>query len=312
MDDVSLEQLPEIMQQPGNMWVDVVGLGDEKTMLALGELLTLHPLMLEDIVNAPQRPKIDRHDRHSLVVTRMLQVRDDVIMREQVSIVLGNGFVLTVQERPGDVFDPVRQRLERPDSRLRNMGSDYLAYALWDSVVDGYYPVIDAVSEWLEALELEVIADPGRDAVARIYRLKRDLLMLRRAFVPTRDAISSAMRDADSGFSPDVRTFLRDTFDHCMQMTDVLETYREMTGGLLDVYLSTESNRMNEIMKVLTIMASIFIPLTFLAGIYGMNFEAMPELKLPWAYPALLIVMAALGGGLTFWFWRKGWLSRRR
>jgi magnesium transporter len=209
------------------------------------------------------------------------------------------------------VFETVRRRLERGGGVIRELGCDYLAYALLDTVVDAYYPILEGMSDRLELLETEVIERPERDSVSRIYGLKRELLELRRAVWPQREALSSAARDDDSGFTEPVRVYLRGTYDHCVQVIDVIETYREMASGLLDVYLSTESNRMNEIMKVLTIMASIFIPLTFIAGVYGMNFDFMPELRREYAYPVVLALMASVALGMVWWFRGKGWLGRR-
>jgi magnesium transporter len=309
--DIGPDQIRSSLTEPGCTWVDVQGIGDETILRSLGDLFQLHPLLLEDMVNVPQRPKVERYGELTLLVARMFVPGNDSLAAEQVSIVFGHRFVLTVQQRPGDVFDPIRRRLDRGGGVIREQGSDYLAYALLDTIVDAYYPVLEGMSDRLEALEEEVIQRPEHDSVARIYALKRQLLEFRRTVWPQREALGAAVRDDEGGFTAAVRVYLRDTYDHCVQVIDVIETYREMAGGLLDVYLSTESNRMNEVMKVLTIMASIFIPLTFIAGVYGMNFEHMPELQRRNAYPVVLFVMAGSAVGMIWWFYRKGWLRRR-
>jgi len=309
--DVSLDRVRSALEEPGITLIDVVGLGDEALLRTIGDLLGLHPLLLEDMVNVPQRPKAEQYDDLTLLVTRMLHTKDQGGV-EQVSIIFGPGFVLTAQQTPGDVFDPVRSRLERGGGVIRELGSDYLAYALLDTIVDAYYPVLESMSDELEALETVIIEGAKGNSVARIYALKRALLELRRAVWPQREALRTLTRREDTaGFSSAVRVYLRDTYDHCVQITDVIETYREMASSLLDVYLSKESNRMNEVMKVLTIMASIFIPLTFIAGVYGMNFDYMPELHRAYAYPVVLSTMAATALGMVWWFRRKGWIGRR-
>jgi len=302
--------LAACLERPTVTWVDVCGLGDEKTLRKIGEIFSLHPLALEDVVNAPQRPKVEVFDAHLLLITRMVMAREATALDvEQVSIFVGRNYVLTFQERAGDVFDPVRERIRRGGGPIRKLGPDYLAYALLDTVIDAFYPILEKIGDFLEGLEEEVVQRPTAESLQKVYATKRELLTLRRSIWPQREAINALIRDDTEFMSDSVRVYLRDTYDHCVQLIDGTETYRELVGGLMDVYLSTIGNRQNEVMKVLTIMASIFIPLTFLAGIYGMNFENMPELHTTWGYPALLATMVAVGVGMTLYFKRKGWLG---
>ncbi len=291
-------------------WVDVEGLGDEQVLREIGDIFGLHPLALEDVVHVPQRPKMESYETHEFIVTQMVMLADGRTMEtEQVSLFLGRNFVLTFQERPGDCFDPVRDRIRRGKGVSRKRGPDYLAYALLDAIIDNYFPALEVFGERIEALEDQVVANPSLKTIHGIYEVKRDLLALRRCIWPQRDAIGSLLRSESELISPPVRIYLRDCHDHAFQMMDVVETYRELAMGLVDVYLSSVSNRLNEVMKLLTIMSTIFIPLTFIAGVYGMNFAFMPELHWRWAYPAVLGVMAAATLGMLVYFKRRGWLD---
>ncbi|MEM9940623.1 MAG: magnesium/cobalt transporter CorA [Planctomycetota bacterium] len=295
--------------QSGVTWVDVQGYGNEETIREVAKIFNIHPLALEDIVNVPQRPKAEAYGKQVLAVTRMVGLdADQRIQMEQVTLLLGQGYVVTFQEKYGDILDPLRQRIEDPESKIRKSGADFLMYAIIDSIVDGYYPVIDLLGDHLEGLEVKVLEDPSSDTLVELNQTKNLLVNLRRAIWPQREAVNSLIRDQKI-ISDDVKLFLRDTYDHCVQSAEVIEMYREMATGLINIYLSSVANRSNEVMKVLTIMASIFIPLTFLAGIYGMNFEHMPELKMKWAYPAIWIAMVTISGGMFAYFWRKGWLG---
>ncbi|HUU84175.1 MAG TPA: magnesium/cobalt transporter CorA [Phycisphaerae bacterium] len=305
-------QLREYLAQEAVVWIDVQGLGDEKTLRSVGDVFGLHPLVLEDVVNVPQRPKIEAYDEHLLCITRMVMLGEGPsIEPEQVSVILGRNYVLTFQERHGDVLDPVRQRIRQGKGSIRKAGADYLAYAVLDAVIDGYYPIMEAFGEYLEFLEDEIVVDPRAAILQKIHRVKRELLAIRRAIWPQREAVNALIRDDCPYLTDGVRMYLRDCYDHCVQIIDVVETYRELAGGLMDVYLSSVANRQNEVMKVLTIMASIFIPLTFMAGVYGMNFQNMPELQSRWGYPLLLAGMVAVAVGLVLFFRRKGWLGHR-
>ena len=297
-------------------WVDVAGLGGEDALQQLGQVFQLHPLVLEDVVNVPQRPKVEDYQDQLIIVTQMAVPKEGGgFWLEQVSFVLGKHYLLTVQEEPErDCFDPVRDRLRHNKGIIRQKGADYLAYALWDAIIDGYFPVLETYGDRLEALEDEVVLNPTEPTLAKIYQIRRELLALRRAIWPQRDALNSLLRD-DSLFEADIRPYLRDCYDHVVQIIDVIETYRELASGLMDVYLSAASNRMNEVMKLLTVISTIFIPLTFIVGVYGMNFNPdaspwnMPELNWYWGYPMCWGVMIAIAASLVYYFWRRGWLS---
>ncbi|UCF34209.1 MAG: magnesium/cobalt transporter CorA [Phycisphaerales bacterium] len=305
-------ELRNLLEENRICWIDVQGLGDEKVLRDLGELFSIHPLALEDVVNVPQRPKVEQFEKHTLYITRMARLHNEAqIDMEQVSLFVGSNYVLTFQERHGDVFDPIRGRIRQSGPVLRKSGADYLAYALLDAVIDAYYPIMESLGEHLESLEVEIIARPRAAILQQIHRVKRELLAIRRSIWPQREAINTLIRDENPFFSDMVRLYLRDCYDHCVQIVDVIETYRELAGGLMDVYLSSVGNRQNEVMKVLTIMASIFIPLTFMAGIYGMNFENMPELHTRWGYPILLAVMVVTAVVMIVFFRRKGWIGLR-
>lgn len=306
---VAPEALPALLTRDSVTWVDVRGLGDERTLRAIGEALGMHALALEDVVNVPQRPKTEAYEGHLFLVVRMPEAEVRTFATEQVSLVLGPRFVVTFQEREGDVFEPVRARIRTGRGPIRRAGADYLGYALVDTVVDAYYPVLERVGDLVEALEEEVITAPTRPTLRRIYALKRTVQELRRTVWPHRDALAALLRDESPYLGASVRVYLRDTHDHAMQLLDVLENYRDTATGLLDVYLSSESNRTNEVMRLLTVVASIFIPLTFLAGVYGMNFEAMPELHSRIGYPVVLATMLLTALGMLAWFRRRGWLG---
>ena len=299
-------------------WIDVKGLGHAATLEQLGQVFKLHPLLLEDIVNVPQRPKVEETDDQLLVIARMvtLVTEEERFITEQVSFVLGAHYLLSVQEEPDyDCFAGVRERIRSSKGTIRQMGADYLLYALLDAIVDGFFPVLEHYGEQLELLEDEVVANPSATTLEKIHRMKRELLTLRRAIWPQRDAINSLIRDGNALITPEVRVYLRDCYDHAIQVLDMVEMYREVASSLMDVYLSSVSNRMNEIMKFLTVMSSIFIPLTFIAGIYGMNFNTekspwnMPELNHPWGYFICLMSMIAIAIGLLTLFWRWGWFE---
>jgi len=303
-------ELRAILHGPGVAWVDVQGLGDEATLRHVGEIFSIHPLALEDAVNVPQRPKSERYDAHQLFITRMTRINERMeVETEQVSIFFGARFVLTLQEHYGDVFDPVRRRIQAGKGLIRQSGPDYLAYALIDTIIDEYFPVAEALGDQLSDLEEEILARPTPRGLRRIHRMRRQLLGLRRAVWPQREAVSVLIREESPLVTAQVKQYLRDCHDHTVQIADVIETYRELAASLMDIYLSSTSQRTNEVMKVLTIMASIFIPLTFVAGVYGMNFEHLPELKLPWAYPALLGLMVLIAVGMLIYFRRRGWIG---
>lgn len=300
----------EISQRSRVTWVNIDGLNDLDLIKSIGAAWDLHLLTLEDLVSTGQRPKHEEYEHYVFVVLRMLTLDSDGwrVKGEQVSIILGDGYVLSFQESAGDVWDPVRERLRAEGARIRGKGADYLAYALIDAIVDNYFHILERIGDTVEELELEVLESPTTETMHRIHQLRQEMLVVRRAVWPLRELTNGLIRTESPLIAEGTGIFLRDVYDHTVQVIDTSETLREVVSGLMDLYLSSVSNRMNEIMKVLTIIASIFIPLTFLAGVYGMNFENMPELGIPWAYPALLGVMAALGLGLVVFFKRRGWL----
>lgn len=314
IDDVRGIPLPE--DDGLTLWVDVVGLGDIALIERIGERFGFHSLALEDVVNVHERPKMEAHDDHLYVVLRMVAAEPGT-QTEQVSIFLSAGLVLTFQERPGDCFEPVRDRLRRGKGRIRALQPDYLFYALIDAVVDRYYPWLESCGGSLEQLEDDVLADPHPRHIERLHALKRELLAVRRAVWPARDVLSALMREETPFIADTTRVYLRDAYDHSVQLIDIVETYHEISSGLIEGYLSSLSAKMNEVMKVLTIMATVFLPLTFITGLYGMNFDRasafnMPELGWRFGYFFSLAAMFLSAVGLLYYFWRKGWLARER
>jgi magnesium transporter len=298
-------------------WVDVQGLGSEDVLLRLGSVFSLHPLVLEDVVNVPQRPKVEEYDDQLLIIARMVMPKENGrgFVSEQVSIILGKHYLLTVQEEPElDTFNPVRDRIRTGRGNIRKNQADYLAYTLLDTIIDGFFPVLETYGEQIEDLEDEVVMRPTHQTLERIYTIKRELLAIRRAIWPQRDAINILIRDC-SLVSDEVRLYLRDCYDHAVQVLDMVETYRELASSLMDVYLSSVGNKMNEVMKLLTIISTIFIPLTFIAGIYGMNFNTerspfnMPELNWYFGYPLCIAIMLSIAGALVYYFWKRGWFE---
>ena len=301
----------------GVTWIDVRGIGHEPTFRRLGEIFNLHPLALEDVVNVPQRPKSDLYEGHQLVIAHMVRLdANSNVETEQLGMVFGKGFVLTVQEEPEhDVLDCVRERIRQGRGTIRSRGADYLAYALLDAVVDAFFPVLETIGERVEDIELDALA--ARRTVSKsIHDVKRDLLTIRRAIWPQRDLLNSLLRGESPLIDRETLVYVRDTYDHAVQVMDMVETFRETASGLMDLYLSGVSNRMNEIMKVLTILSTVFLPITFIAGVYGMNFDTeasplnMPELKWRYGYPLTILVMLMSVGGLLYYYYRKGWLGQ--
>jgi len=305
-----LDDLVRFRDGPGVAWIEVNGLGDEAGLRRIGELFGIHPLALADVVNVPQRPKVESYEGHDLLIAWMAQLGDgEECQLEQVSFLIGPHWVLSFEELGEDVFDPVRGRI-RGGALIRSMGADYLAYSLVDTLIDGYYPVIEVVGNELEALEEVAIHKPVRSTLRRIHAVRRAILSLSRNMRQQREALSTLSRGESPRVSPGVRVYFRDAHDHAVQINEVLESYRELAVSLMEVYLSSVSNRMNEVMKVLTVIATIFIPLTFVVGVYGMNFDYMPELRVRWAYPALWVGMLAMAGSMWVFFRRKGWVGR--
>lgn len=291
-------------------WINIDGLHEVEIIEKLGSHFGLHPLLLEDILNTDQRPKMEDYGDYIFVVLKMLYPGEnmDEIEAEQVSLILGSNFVISLQEREGDVFDPVRDRIRKSKGRIRKAGADYLAYALLDSIVDNYFLILENVGEKIEDTEQQLAANPSQETLQYIRELKNEMIFLRKSIWPLRELISGLQRCESTLIHESTGAYLRDVYDHTIQIIDTVESYRDMISGMVDIYLSSISNKMNEVMKVLTIFASIFIPLTFVAGLYGMNFEFMPELSWHWGYFALLGFMAFIGISLVVSFKRKGWL----
>jgi magnesium transporter len=312
------DEAERYLQTKSVSWLDLSGLGNQDTWNSLSKTFNLHPLLVEDVVNVPQRPKIEHYAEQLLIVSWMVTPDKTAqgFHKEQVSLILGKGYLLTAQEEPDhDCFQGVRDRIDHGRGMVRKQGADYLAYCLLDAIIDGFFPVLEHYGELIDDLEDEVVSRPTKKTLEKIYRIRRDLLTLRRSIWPQRDAINQLIRDGSDFISDEVKIYLRDCYDHTVQVMDMVETYRELATGLMDVYLSSVGNKMNEIMKLLTVVSSIFIPLTFIAGVYGMNFNVeksplnMPELSWYWGYPACLALMGLTATSLAFFFWRQGWFS---
>ncbi len=312
----STDQCIPLKDSPTVTWINIDGIHNTDIVKPLADGFDLHPLVQEDILNTSQRPKVEDFGQYLYIIIKMLQwneQRDEMAM-EQVSLILGKNFVLSFQQRPGDVFESIRQRIRNNQGRIRKMKADYLAYCLLDAVVDGYYLVLEKIGDKLEMLENRTMTHPTHQTLREIHRLRREGLFLRRAVWPVRELISSLQRNDSPLVGQNINAYLRDVYDHAIQSIDTTETYREMLAGLRDTYLTSISNRTNEVMKVLTIIATIFIPLTFIAGVYGMNFDPqssplnMPELKWYFGYPAVLAVMTVVALIMILYFRRKKWL----
>jgi len=296
------------------VWVNVEGLGSADAIQKIGEIFSIHHLALEDILNVHERAKIERYGEHLFMVMHMMQIKEH-LEGEQLSMFSGKHFVCTFQEGPIDTLDPARERIRKGQGHIRTLGSDYLVYSIIDSVLDNYFPILEAYGEVLDRLEDDIISKPSSEVIANVHGVKRELLTLRRAVWPLREAINSLSRDMEVTFSEETRIHLRDCYDHAVRIIDFVETYRELAADLMDVYLSSLSNRMNEVMKVLTIITTLFVPPTLIAGIYGMNFNTevsrynMPELNWYYGYPMALILMLAVSLGVVGLLWYKGWLG---
>ena len=299
-------------------WINIDGLGDPGTFARLGERLALHPLALEDVLNVPQRPKVERYDKYMFLVMRTMRmerrteadVGPPAIIDEQVSLFFGPDWVVTIQERSdGDSFGAVRDALRQGRGRAREASADYLTYLLMDAVVDAYLPVLDALAERMQALEEEALVPTGRaeETLLALTRLRHDLIGMRRAVWPMREEIAVLQREESTLITAETRVFLRDVYDHAIQALDVVEGLRETAVSVMELFLSSQNQRLNEVMKVLTVISTMFIPLTFVASIYGMNFKHMPELEWPWAYPAVLGLMALIAIGMLGFFKKRGW-----
>lgn len=312
----NLERLSNFVGKWPVTWINVEGLGDADTIMDLGAMFGLHRLALEDVVNVHQRAKVEEYDDHVFIVARMIS-GDAHLATEQISLFLGKDFVLTFQERPNDCFQPIQERIRQKKSHIHTAGPDYLAYRLLDAAVDAYFPALEQYGDHLDQMDDEVTARATPAAFSQIHDVKADLLLLRRAVWPHREAINKLVRDKHPLISDETRIYLRDVYDHVTHLVELVEAYREICADLRDHYMSNVSSRMNEVMKVLTVIATIFIPLGFIAGLYGMNFNPekskwnMPELGWTYGYPFALVLMASVAIGMLAFFWRRGWLGAR-
>jgi magnesium transporter len=306
----SLEECLASCDEDGIRWINVDGLSDPALLETLMDRLGIHPLVMEDVTALEQRPKLEDYGKYLFAVLNMLSIEKETgrLLSEQVSIVLGDRFVLSVQEEVGDLFGPVRERLRTGKGKLRKMGADALAYSLLDAVVDGYFTILETLGDQVEALEEELVTKPTRETLHALHGQKRELIFLRHSIWPLRELIGSLERGESPLLSEQLAPYLRDLYDHTIQVLETVESLRDTLSGLLDIYLSSISNRMNEIMKVLTVISTLFIPLTFIVGVYGMNFRFMPELEWHWGYPAVWGVMVTVAGFMLRYFHRKGWI----
>lgn len=321
----AIENLPSLPEQHEFMWVNVTGLGDAEALRAVGKHFNLHPLVLEDIANTAQRPKVEEYDNYLFVVLRVPVLQplteedagEEVLTTRQLALCIGQNFVLTFQEEEEAALAPVRQRLLQQKGKLYQRRPDYLAYALLDAVIDTFFPLLERYVERIEELEAAVMEMDAHGGIKTIHGLKRELLILRRIIWPQRDMVSQLLRSESAFINESTHLYLRDCYDHSAQLLDMVDTCRETTTSLVDILLASQSNKMNEVMKVLTIIATIFIPLSWIAGVYGMNFDPeqspwnMPELAWEYGYFTALLLMFVIAGGLLWWFWRKGWIGSR-
>jgi magnesium transporter len=310
METEDVESLRDLLSEDSVLWLNVQGLGDEKILREIAAVFDIHPLALEDAVNVPQRAKSELYQHQHLIISRVVLLDSEgTVTSPQVCLMIGDGYLLTFQERGLGLFSPVRERIRTGLGPIRKAGPDYLAYALIDTMVDRYYPVAEDLSTQVDSLVDSVSEDPTRDVTSGVHGIRRTLVILRRVGLPQREMVNALLRDRSPFVTDEVRQYLRDTNDHISQIMELVESIREALMGVSDVYQSALSQRTNEIMKVLTILASIFIPLTFIAGIYGMNFDNMPELHHPLGYFGALLAMIVIAGGMLIYFGRRGWLG---
>ncbi len=305
-----VEEVSSFRNKPSVTWLNIDGVHQIEILEQIGKHFGLHPLVLEDIASTGQRPKMEDFDDYIFVILRMLRFDDkeNETKTEQISLLLEPDFVISFQEKEGDVFDSIRERIRNNKGRIRKMGADYLAYALIDAVVDNYFMILEKLGETIEEIEEKLVTNPTSETLHTLHDLKREMVFLRKSVWPLREVINRLERSESPLINKSTYIYLRDVYDHTIQVIDAVETFRDMLSGMLDIYLSSVSNRMNEVMKVLTIIATIFIPLTFIAGIYGMNFRYMPELEQAWSYPTILILMLIMAIVMLIYFRRKKWM----
>ncbi|WP_406661190.1 magnesium/cobalt transporter CorA [Methanolobus sp. ZRKC3] len=306
----NVEDCFHFKESKGVSWINIDGIHEVENIEKIGKHFGLHPLVMEDIVHASQRPKMEDFGSYIYFVLKMFRIEDKEsgIKAEQISIILGQNYVISFQEMQGDTFGAVRERLQNSRGRIRSKGADYLAYVLLDSIVDNYFVVIEKISESIEEIEEELVEDPDSSTLQKIHYLKKEMIYLRKSIWPLRDLIGNLERTESPLFDDSTFIFLRDVYDHTIRVADMIETYRDILSGMMDVYLSSISNKMNEVMKTLTIIATVFIPLTFIAGIYGMNFKYMPELEWRWGYHFVWVIIVLLSAIMVVYFRRRKWL----
>jgi magnesium transporter len=327
MNESELHNLDEIKAQlqgnPGKvLWFDIKGFGNKVFLEQLADFFGIHRLQMEDVVNVYQRPKVEDFKGHLFFISRVLKEVDSVFQNDQLSIFLGQNYVITIQDKYEDILDPVRNRIRLGKGYLRRSGADYLVYSLMDVVIDNYYPILEKMGDILDDLQDELITMPTRMALNKLLQKKKDLVLLRRTIWTERDKMNDILRSPFTEINESTKVFFRDTYDHCIQLLDLVESYKEVTASLMDVYQSSVSNRLNQVMKVLTIISTIFIPLTFIVGLYGMNFSRhdpltgeimklnMPELYSPYGYITVCILMIMIVIGQIIYFYKKGWLNK--
>lgn len=307
---LSLDECLSSSTKAGVTWIDVEGIHQLDTVEKIGKLYDLHPLTLEDIVNSEHRPKMEDYGDYIFIVLKTLSysARTGKLDSAQISLVFKPSLVISFQEAETDIFEPLKERLRKGKGRLSKQGSDYLAYALMDSIIDGYFLLLDELGERIETIQEELVGNPAKETLQRIFSIRHDMTQLRRFIWPLRDFINLMLRGEIPLIEEQTRLYLRDLYDHTAHVVETIDTFRDTLSGMIDIYLSSISNKLNETMKVLTIIATIFIPLTFIAGVYGMNFENMPELKWPWGYAAVWLVMVGVAASMLTYFRRKNWI----
>jgi magnesium transporter len=307
--DITVEESADLILPGQVSWINIIGVHDTELIAEVGALFGLHHLLLEDLMHTGQRPKIEEYEQTLFVVLKMLTYNEsrNAVQEEQISLILGNDWVLSFQEREGDVFDPVRHRIANTKGKIRKMGNDYLAYALVDTVVDHYFGVLEHIGDKIEDLQDSILERPNPEVLQTLHEAKQELIFVRHSIWPLRDSLREVVRGEFAQVSEQVEVYFRDVLDHIHQVLDALESYRDVLSGTLDIYISLLSRQMNQVMKVLTVIATLFIPLTFVVGIYGMNFEYMPELSWRYGYPAVWGGMIGLAGGMLYQFKKRGW-----
>ncbi len=306
----SVEEIVEFTNSKKNVWINIDGVHDIQMMEKIQNYFGIHPLAMEDILHTTQRPKVEEYDNYIFLVLRMFFYNNASreLKNEQVSIILSENYLISFLEDAGDVFDAVRERIRKEGTKIRKNNVDFLAYSMMDSIVDSYFHILEQIGEEIEEVEDRLVIDTQKEDIQLVHRMRRNMILLRKSVWPLREVISALQRNEHNVIKPSTQIYLRDVYDHMIQIMDTIESYRDMIVGMLDVYLSSTSNKLNEVMKVLTIISTLFIPLTFLAGVYGMNFKRFPELEMDWMYPwGFWLITALIILGMAIFFKRKNW-----